>query len=68
MSETLLSIQLAELTNGANDASPSVVLLGSIVNVQRRMPLHLGAVVEMIQSVTHVDDEVLILGWKMEGQ
>lgn len=37
-----------ELTNCADDTGSAVSLLGSIVDVQRRMPLHLCAVVEVV--------------------
>lgn len=45
---------MLRLTNGANDAGATVVLFGSIVDVQTAVPFQLGTVVEVIQSVTHI--------------
>lgn len=40
-------------TNGANDAGPAVVPLGSVLRVQVGLPFQLGTVAEMKESVTH---------------
>lgn len=41
------------LTDCADDARSAVVSLGSIVDVETGVPLHLGAIVQVVQSVTH---------------
>jgi hypothetical protein len=43
-------------TDGANDAGTAVDLLGLVVSVQRGLPFQLGAIVEMSESVRHLDD------------
>lgn len=48
-------------TNCADDARSAVVLLGRVVDVQACMPFHLGAVVEMVQSVTHFEVCILLV-------
>lgn len=46
----------ALLTDGANNAGSAIHLWRSIVNIQAGVPLHLGAVVQVVESVTHFDD------------
>ena len=41
-------------TNGANDAGPAVILLGLVVDVEVALPFQLGAVGEVVESVTHL--------------
>jgi hypothetical protein len=43
------------LTNGANDAGSAVDLLWDIVGLQRSLPLQLGPIVEVCESVRHSD-------------
>ncbi len=42
------------LTNRANDAAPTVILLGLVIDVEIALPFQLGAVGEMVESVTHL--------------
>ncbi len=46
-----------EHTDRANDAGAAMVLLGLVINVQITLPLQLGAVREVVESVTH------LVGW-----
>lgn len=62
----ILSVYLLEHgfvcpTDRADDTCSAIVLRGCIVDVEARMPLHLGAVIEMIQSVTHFDILIPVL-------
>lgn len=41
------------LTDSADDARSAVVSFGSIVDVETGVPLHLGPIVQVVQSVTH---------------
>jgi len=49
----LIPPQCSVLTDCADDARSAVVSFGSIVNIEARVPLHLGSVVEVVQSVAH---------------
>jgi hypothetical protein len=42
------------LTNCANDTGSAVVLLGLVVDVEVALPFQLGAVGEVVESVTHL--------------
>lgn len=43
------------LTNCANDAGTAIVLFRCIVDVEAGMPFHLGSVVQVVKSITHLD-------------
>lgn len=43
-------------TDGANDTGTAMDLLGLVVGVQRGLPFQLGTIVEMSESVRHLDD------------
>lgn len=45
--------KLCAPTNGADDGASAVVPLGRILGVEVAGPFQLGAVVEMVESVTH---------------